>query len=134
MPSEQVKERLRGVGTGGRSASTSALEAVKVGSGGVRCSLCEWSWSLFRHCDFTMDPYSGLSNISDIFSNSPLGNDSTVSISLHSIVNAQTAPGRGTHAEFRTFPVGLRVATSWPPFLNSLLPWLAMGTFFGGML
>lgn len=41
LVSEQVKERLRGVGTGGRSASPSAgLEGVKMVSGGVRCSFC----------------------------------------------------------------------------------------------
>lgn len=78
--SEQVKERMRGVGTGGRSGSPSAaLEAVKMGSGGVRWSLCGWSWSLPRPCDFAIEPYKGLSNISDTLSHSPLGNKGSVS-------------------------------------------------------
>lgn len=41
LVSEHVKERLRGVGTGGRSLSPSAaLELVKPASGGVRWSHC----------------------------------------------------------------------------------------------
>lgn len=41
LVSERVKERLRGVGSGGRSESPSAgLELVKMGSGDVRWSIC----------------------------------------------------------------------------------------------
>ncbi len=80
MVSEQVKERLRGVGNGGRSGSPSAgLEVGKTGSGGARWSFCRWSWSLPRPCDFPIEPYNGLSNISDTFSPSPLGHKSSVS-------------------------------------------------------
>lgn len=59
--SEDVKERLRGMGSGGRSDSTSAV--------GVRKSGWRWAWSL---CNLDIEPYSGLSNISDSFSSSLL--------------------------------------------------------------
>lgn len=74
LVSEQVKERLRGVGTGGRSGSLSAglEEHANIGSGGVRWSFCWWSWSLPRPWGFPIEPYRGLSNISDPFSSSPL--------------------------------------------------------------
>lgn len=80
LESEQVKERLRGVGTGGRSESPSAaLEVAKMWSGIVRWSLWGWSWSLPQPCDFAIEPYNGLSSIVDTWSNSTLGNRGSVS-------------------------------------------------------